>query len=126
MLLAMALFILFLTGCWLYSLTDVVLTPAVAFRGRSKRTWFVIVALTFVAGAVAWLVARRRMRVRVVVKGSGQNTLRGYRWTAADEAVARHPASRSRTPDVLVPRGPDDDPDFLSELARLIRGEDRA
>jgi hypothetical protein len=120
--LVIALFILFLTGCWLYSLTDVALTPAVAFRGRSKGTWFVIVALTFVVGAIAWLVARRGMRVRVVVRGNEH----GYRWAAADDAVARHPAGRSRALDMLAPLGPDDDPDFLTELDRLIHGEDVA
>ena len=116
MLLAVALFVLFLTGCWLYSLTDVVLTPAVAFRGRSKGTWFTVIAVTFVFGAVAWLFARRRLRVAIAG---------GYRWIAADEAVARHPAGRSRA-EVAVPRGPDDDLEFLSELSRRIRGEDRA
>jgi hypothetical protein len=124
--LVIALFILFLTGCWLYCLTDVTLTPAVAFRGRSKGTWFVIVALTFTVGAIAWLVARRGMRVRVVVRGNEH----GYRWAASDDAVARHPAAQSRDLnldlDVLAPRGPDDDPDFLAELDRLIHGEDLA
>jgi hypothetical protein len=125
--LVIALFLLLPTGCWLYSLTDVALTPAVAFRGRSKGTWFVIVALTFIVGAIAWLMVRRAMRVRVVVRGSGPDDLvRGYRWLAADDAVARHPAGQSRALDVLEPRGPDDDPDFLAELDRLIHGEDFA
>jgi hypothetical protein len=110
MLLAIALFVLFLTGCWLYSLTDVALTPAVAFRGRSKEVWFTFIAVTLVFGAAAWLVTRRR---------------RARQWTAADEAVARHPAGRSRA-EATIPRGPDDDPQFLSELDRLIHGEDRA
>jgi hypothetical protein len=110
MLLAIAMFVLFTTGCWLYSLTDVVLTPAIAFRGRSKRVWFTIVAVTLIFGAVAWLVVRRRD---------------ARRWTAADDAVARHPAGRFRA-ETAIPRGPDDDPGFLSELDKLIRGEDRA
>jgi hypothetical protein len=40
--------------------------------------------------------------------------------------VARHPAGRSRALDMLAPLGPDDDPDFLTELDRLIHGEDVA
>jgi hypothetical protein len=110
MLLAIALFVLFLTGCWLYSLTDVALTPAGAFRGRSKRVWFTLITVTLIFGAVAWLVTRRR---------------RARRWTAADEAVARHPAGRFRA-EAAIPCGPDDDPEFLSELDKLIHGEDRA
>ena len=57
--------------------------------------------------------------------------------SAAEAAFRRHPAGRGRyasaddrvslggTPvseDWAVPRGPDDDPDFLSELDRIIRG----
>jgi hypothetical protein len=110
MLLAIALFVLFTSGCWLYSLTDLVLTPSAAFRGLTKRTWFLLVTVTFIFGAVGWLVTRRR---------------RARRWTAADEAVARHPAGRSRA-EAAVPRGPDDDPEFLRELDKLLRGEDRA
>lgn len=115
MLLPVALFVLFLIGCWLYSLTDAVLTPAVTFRGWAKSAWVAVIAVTFVFGAVAWLVVRRRRR-----RGAA------FRWTAADEAVARHPAGRSRESGWNVPLGPDDDPEFLRELDRRIHGEDRA
>lgn len=63
--------------------------------------------------------------------------------SAADAAFRRHPAGRARCaatddygPDErvspgrqaapaewLAPRGPDDDPDFLAELDRVIRGD---
>jgi hypothetical protein len=57
--------------------------------------------------------------------------------SAAEAAFRRHPAGRGRyasaddrvslagttvSEDWAVPRGPDDDPDFLGELDRLIRG----
>ena len=57
--------------------------------------------------------------------------------SAAEAAFRRHPAGRGRcaasddrvspggtsvSEDWTVPRGPDDDPDFLSELDRIIRG----
>jgi hypothetical protein len=57
--------------------------------------------------------------------------------SAADAAYRRHPAGRARqaygddwaSPDGApppaewsVPRGPDDDPEFLQELDRVIRG----
>jgi len=117
MLLPVALIALFLIGCWLYSLTDVLLTPAITFRGWTKAAWALLIAVTFIFGAVAWLVARPRRRHGPIGFG--------MRWTAADEAVARHPAGRSRD-GWNVPRGPDDAPEFLRELDRRIHGEDRA
>lgn len=135
MLLSGVLFVLFLAGCWLYSLTDAALTPAAEFRGLSKNTWICIIAATFVAGALAWLVARRSWRTKSwVTAQTGRGTLADTdftwysTWTAADAAVARHPASRSRqepgapgTPGT-GPKGPDDDPEFLRQLESRIRG----
>jgi hypothetical protein len=63
--------------------------------------------------------------------------------SAADAAFRRHPAGRARyasadengsdehappgcqaaQADWMPPRGPDDDPDFLAELDRVIRGD---
>lgn len=135
MLLSGVLFILFLAGCWLYCLTDAALTPAAAFRGLPKAAWIGIIAATFIVGAVAWLVTRRSRRTRSWASPRKAGKRRGtpaYRdprwhlyWTAADEAVARHPAGRSRTSASrgwTPPKGPDDDPEFLLELDRLIRG----
>ena len=148
MFLSGALFALFLTGCWLYCLTDAILTPAPEVRGLSKRTWVTVVAVTFIGGAFAWLIARRRPRVSPDAVGpdadwpmlSGSmlagpmlasvpdgaaagddDHLEGEQWTAADDAAARHPAGRART-DQQVPKGPDDDQEFLRELDRTIRG----
>jgi len=57
--------------------------------------------------------------------------------SAADAAFRRHPAGRARyesgddrlspaaspvSADWVAPRGPDDDPEFLAELDRVIRG----
>jgi len=49
-------------------------------------------------------------------------------WTDADDAVARHPAGRARAAEAgpAVPRGPEDDPEFLRSLARAIRGNTQA
>lgn len=44
---------------------------------------------------------------------------------AADAALLRHPAGRSRirrTPSQSCPHGPDDDPEFLRSLSRAIHG----
>jgi hypothetical protein len=150
MFLSGALFALFLTGCWLYCLTDAILTPAPEVRGLSKRTWVTVVAVTFIGGAFAWLIARRPARESTpmlsvpmlsgpmlsgpmlsgpmlasvpdgAAAGDDEEYLEGEQWTAADDAAARHPAGRART-DHQVPKGPDDDQEFLRELDRTIRG----
>ena len=139
MFLSGVLFVLFLAGCWLYCLTDAAFTPARSFRGLPKRTWLVIIALTFIAGAIAWIISRRSWRARHwALIPAGHPALDGYDgssilWypsrsaaTAAAEAaaLARHPASRSKNAEGAgqgIPIGPDDDPEFLRELAERIR-----
>ena len=93
MLLSGALFALFMTGIWLYCLTDAILTPVGEFRGLSKPAWIAVIAVTLLAGALAWLITRR-------------------------------PVGRAMAGDPLaIPRGPDDDPDFLRTLSRAIDGD---
>jgi hypothetical protein len=112
MLLSGALFGLFMTGGWLYCLTDAILTPAAQCRGLSKRAWVAVIAVTFIGGALAWLVVRR----------PGRGSAASHRWTAADDAAARHPAGRARSAGhPAVPKGPDDDRDFLRALEQAIR-----
>ena len=62
MLLSGALFALFMMGFWLYCLTDAMVTPASEYRGLSKPAWIAVIALTFVGGAIAWLIAREPLR----------------------------------------------------------------
>jgi hypothetical protein len=133
MLLSGALFALFLMGFWLYCLTDAILTPASECRGMSKPAWIAVIAVTFVGGAVAWLIVREPLCSPGSLPGSaprpddpGDRYFRGGRWTAADDAVARHPAGRARTSAAVAPRGPDDDPEFLRALDRAIRGNSQA
>jgi hypothetical protein len=132
MFLSGVLFVLFLAGCWLYCLTDAALTPAAEFRGLRKNTWIYIIAATFVVGAFAWLIARRSWRTKswVTAKadpGTVADADFGWysTWTATDTAIARHPAGRSRqAPDGRgnLPKGPDDDQEFLRQLDHRIRG----
>jgi hypothetical protein len=126
MLLSAALFALFMTGFWLYCLTDAILTPAAECRGLSKQAWVTVIAVTFIGGAFAWLVVRRpnRLSARVVTSMPRRDEGKVGRlsWTAADDAAARHPAGRARVTDHLAaPKGPDDDPEFLRALGRAIR-----
>ena len=139
MLLSGVLFVLFLAGCWLYCLTDAALTPAEEFPGWRKRTWMVVIAVTLIAGAIAWLIARRNWRPEaewpsaathlIIVDHDNPNVVWLSPWTPdgpADAAVARHPsARRSVRPedrDWVRPVGPDDDPEFLRQLAERIHG----
>jgi hypothetical protein len=131
MLLSGALFALFMTGFWLYCLTDAILTPAADCRGLSKQGWVALIAVTFIAGAFAWLVVRRPVRESTRVPAprwepdgsEGEDgQAEGLTWTAADDAVARHPAGRGKAADPHVaPKGPDDDREFLAVLEQAIR-----
>jgi hypothetical protein len=126
MLLSGALFALFMTGFWLYCLTDAILTPAPECRGLSKRAWVTVVAVTFIGGAFAWLIARRPARdsARLVtpVPRWSERQAESRRWTGADDAAARHPAGRGKVTDhPAAPNGPDDDPAFLRALGQAIR-----
>ena len=114
MFLSGVLFVLFLAGCWLYCLTDAALTPTSAFPGLRKQVWIAIISVTFILGAVAWVIARYR-----------SGSTRAVDLFLASEALARHPASRSRLADPsfrALPIGPDDDPEFLLSLDRFISG----
>ena len=152
MLLSGALFTLFMTGFWLYCLTDAILTPASQFRGMPKPAWIVVITVTFIGGAIAWLIVRPPVRSSSASLAPmpgldpdrpnepddpnepdepddlGDDYFRAGRWTDADEAVARHPAGRARVADTgrAAPKGPDDDPEFLRALDRAIHGNSQA
>jgi hypothetical protein len=130
MVLSGALLALFMTGFWLYCLTDAILTPAADCRGLRKQGWVALIAVTFIAGAFGWLIVRRPVRdparvpaLRWDPDGSEDAGDAGsLTWTAADDAVARHPAGRGKVADPrAVPKGPDDDREFLAVLERAIR-----
>jgi hypothetical protein len=128
MFLSGALFVLFLAGYWLFCLTDAATTPATAFPRLPKRTWVAIIALTFIVGAVAWHVSRRRARrwpqnlasYATFSPDDGADWYQDRPLTAA-EALARHPASQAKRAAGLAPLGPDDDPEFLQQLSERIR-----
>jgi hypothetical protein len=130
MVLSGALLALFMTGFWLYCLTDAILTPATDCRGLCKQGWVALIGVTFIVGAFAWLIVRRPARdaarmpeLRWDGDGSAdEGDAEGLTWTAADDAVARHPAGRGKAADPHVaPKGPDDDREFLAVLEQAIR-----
>ena len=126
MFLSGVLFVLFLAGCWVYCLTDAALTPAAEFPRFRKPIWITAIAVTFIVGAIAWVIARMMWRAGYWPRTSAGHP--GFHHAAdallAAEALARHPATRSKnTSERAVPVGPDDDHEFLRELAERIRGE---
>jgi hypothetical protein len=130
MVLSGALLALFMTGFWLYCLTDAILTPAADCRGLGKQGWVALIAVTFIAGAFAWLIVRRPVRDPALMPGprwdpdgsEGEGGAGSLTWTAADDAVARHPAGRGKVADRhAAPKGPDDDREFLAVLEQAIR-----
>ena len=139
MLLSGVLFVLVLAGCWLYCLTDAALTPAEEFPGWQKRTWLLVIGVTLIAGAIAWLIARRNWRAAqwpsaathvMIIDRDNPNVVWFSPWTpeiSAGTVESRHPAGRLIRGDRpgsgwLGPKGPDDDPEFLRELAQRIHG----
>lgn len=146
MLLLGALLVLLAVGLWMYGLIDVVLTPASDCRNLSKGAWLAIAGLLFVPGAAAWLwfgrprTAASRYRTRTA---ADTPWLYGQPYDPvgldANAALRRHPAGRARQDraaeasqdemgggafeEAQTPRpaGPDDDPDFLLYLDRVIR-----
>jgi hypothetical protein len=146
MLLFGALLVLLAVGLWMYGLIDVVLTPASDCRNLRKGAWLAIAGLLFLPGAAAWLwfgrprTAGGRYRARPAAQTPW---LYGQPYDPvgldADAALRRHPAGRARQ-DWMVeavqdqagdevsdeslsapPVGPDDDPEFLLYLDRVIR-----
>jgi hypothetical protein len=121
MLLSGALLALFLTGFWLYCLTDAILTPAPDCRGLAKPAWVAVIAVTFMAGALAWLIARQPAR-EASRSFTPPSPWDPDRLDDEDLAVTRHPAGRARVTGPAAPKGPDDDPEFLRALHRAIHG----
>jgi Phospholipase_D-nuclease N-terminal len=130
MLLAVILFGLVTVGFVVPCLIDVAVTPASDLRSLTKPAWLLIVACLSAFGAAAWLAAGRPDRRTALPR-----YLAGAPPIGQQEALRRHPAGRAMDPgiDPMLsqalqagevshrPAGPDDDEEFLEELARRIR-----
>ena len=100
-------------GVWLYSLFDVLTTPDEECRGMPKLLWIIVVAVFFLAGALAWFLLGRPRAARV--SGAAPSGWSGLPMPAPP---------REDRPKPRPPRGPDDDPDFLRDLDRRLRGDE--
>lgn len=114
--------ILFLAALavWLYAVLDAISSDRTQVRALSKGLWVTIVVLTFVFGAVAWLLygRPRASGTRRPTLGSSGRTA----WPARPGRAAEAPANG------LFGRGgsrpaPDDDPEFLAALDRWAAQE---
>jgi hypothetical protein len=102
-------------GLWFYCLFDVLTTDELDVRRLPKIVWFLIVLLTMNFGSLAWLLLGRPREAGI---GEERRSL----GRDSQHRFARTPAPEPPSAD--LPRGPDDDPDFLKSLDRRIRGED--
>ena len=133
MLLVGIVFALVTVGFVVPCLVDVAVTPARELRRLSKPAWMLVIVFFSVFGAVAWLVAGRPDRRR---RALPPRHLEGAPSFGPQDALRRHPAGRGMDPGIEAspgpgalrageapdrPAGPDDDPEFLEELARRIR-----
>jgi hypothetical protein len=130
------LLVLFVAGVWVYCLIDVIMTPQTELRSLTTMSWAVLVTVLPVIGGLAWLLGgrpARGWRAPMVPRH-----LAGTSRIGPQEAIRRHPSGRAADPGAAGwaqgqpvcpaaggtrPVGPDDDPDFLRELDRRIRGE---
>lgn len=92
-----------LLAFWLYSLFDLITTPEEEVRNVPKTLWLLIVVLVPFAGGLFWMLLGRPQSART-----------------AERAPRRRPDAAPAP----IPKGPDDDPEFLRELDRRMRGDD--
>ncbi|MDQ4145177.1 MAG: PLDc N-terminal domain-containing protein [Actinomycetota bacterium] len=93
---------------WVYCILDVIATDEAAMRNMPKLLWLIVVILLPTVGSVAWLVLGRPRNAGYV---PGDTTRR-----------------RLPRPERARPLGPEDSPEFISELddraARLRKWEE--
>ncbi len=92
-----------LLAFWLYCLFDAITTPEEDVRNLPKVLWVLIIVLLPDAGGLLWLLLGRPL---------------------SRQALRRRRMGQPGRPRPVVPRGPDDDPDFLRDLDRRLRRED--
>ena len=124
------IFVLLTVGFVVPCVLDVARTPRYEFDLPTKQTWLIVVVAFWLFGAAAWmLVGRRDLRMRrawhemALGWATGQDrAARGY---PAERSPAGYDAARPVRPSAIASVrfvAPDDNPAFLLELDRRIRG----
>ncbi|KJE23238.1 Phospholipase D-nuclease N-terminal [Frankia torreyi] len=119
-------------GIWAYMIADVFGTPSDEVRSMSKPIWIMVVILFVLLGSAAWYFFGRPrangLGARPPRRAVSDHPAFGQRSTwdvDRREGGLGRPGSRMGTRRPAVrPKGPDDDPEFLRELADRIRGGD--
>jgi hypothetical protein len=134
MLLLGVLFAVITVGFVVPCLIDAARTPPQEYGRLSREAWLVIIGGFWVLGAAVWLMAGKPRRGRPAPPPPPRAAYRP-RGHGRYQARHRHPAWRPVQPEYApldmpgelsspadqLPRGPDDDPEFLMELERRIR-----
>jgi hypothetical protein len=89
-------------GLLIYCLIEAIQTPSDEVRGLSKGWWIVLIIFVPLVGCIAWLVAGRPVRHR-----------NRSQWQMGGGFPEYERNRRS------APRGPDDDPEFLTEIGKV-------
>jgi Phospholipase_D-nuclease N-terminal len=131
MLLALILFGLVTVGFVVPCLIDVAVTPPGELHRLTKPAWVMVIVFFSAFGATAWLLVGRPDRRGRMLPGHMEDAP----FFGPQDALRRHPAGRGMDTGIggpsgratypasaatARPMGPDDDPEFLEELARRI------
>jgi hypothetical protein len=133
MLLLCAVFALLTIGFVVPCVIDIATTPSSNFDVPSKQTWMIVALAFWVFGAATWLaVGRRDVRMRAACNEVSQGLNfgdEGGLWQSPSRGTGLRdrPGVRRRERPLMATASsrfvaPDDNPDFLLELERRIRG----
>lgn len=132
MLLLCAIFALLTVGFVVPCVIDIAMTPSNHFDVPSKRTWLIVATAFWVFGAATWLLTGRRdVRMRAACEDVSEGLMfgdEGGLWSPRsrgtglrDRSGVRRSEQQERATSFRFV-APDDNPDFLLELDRRIRG----
>jgi hypothetical protein len=133
-----AVFALVTVGFVVPCAIDVATTPSRLFDIPTKRTWLIVAVGFWAFGAAVWLIfGRREIRLRAVCDelaqswgtdgSSGRNGPGLLSASSHPTGPNRRPSLRRRPPPMATMSmrlvAPDDDPEFLLALDRIIRDQ---
>jgi hypothetical protein len=132
MLLLCAVFALLTVGFVVPCVIDIATTPGSHFDVPSKQTWLIVAVAFWAFGSATWLiVGRRDVRMRAACHEVSDGLMfgdEGGLWSSPSRRTGLRDRSgirrRERYQMAAASRfvAPDDNPDFLLELDRRIRG----
>ncbi|OAA26438.1 Phospholipase D-nuclease N-terminal [Frankia sp. EI5c] len=120
-------------GVWVFSVVDVIGTPADEVKVVPKPIWLIVLVVFFFLGSVCWFVFGRPRAAHGFTgyerHPSSDHPAFGGRspWAAERRTSGYTRPGLSRAGmrrQAVRPVGPDDDPEFLRELTDRIRGGD--